>query len=389
MSKVCHFSSVHRGLDIRIYRKECVSLARAGHEVHLVIDATAAEVAEAAAAGVTLHRLAAANGGGRVRRMLLQAWRTYRIAKELDAQIYHIHDPELIPYGVLLARQGKQVILDLHEDLSADIQSKQWIPLPLRHAIGAVARSVEHFAARRCAAVVGATPYIGALFEHSAKRVTVIHNYPMVGELATAPAVAHSARDSVCYVGAINEMRGIRQIIQALDMSSCKLLLAGRFDSAALRDELAAYPGWRHVEECGFVGRTGVADIMARSFCGLVTLRAEPNFMNALPIKLFEYMSAGLPVIASDFPLWRSIVEAADCGLCVDPDRPGEIARAINFLQSNMALAKKMGANGRRAIESKYRWDHEETSLLALYREISQDALEREQLSNEKNPHLH
>ncbi|MES2350025.1 MAG: glycosyltransferase [Pseudomonadota bacterium] len=121
MSKVCHFSSVHRGLDIRIYRKECVSLARAGHEVHLVIDATAAEVAEAAAAGVTLHRLAAANGGGRVRRMLLQAWRTYRIAKELDAQIYHIHDPELIPYGVLLARQGKQVILDLHEDLSADI----------------------------------------------------------------------------------------------------------------------------------------------------------------------------------------------------------------------------------------------------------------------------
>ncbi len=183
----------------------------------------------------------------------------------------------------------------------------------------------------------------------------MIHNYPMVGELATAPAVAHSARDSVCYVGAINEMRGIRQIIQALDMSSCKLLLAGRCDSAALRDELAAYPGWRQVEECGFVGRTGVADIMARSFCGLVTLRAEPNFMNALPIKLFEYMSAGLPVIASDFPLWRSIVEAADCGLCVDPDRPGEIARAINFLQSNMALAKKMGANGRRAIESKYR----------------------------------
>jgi glycosyltransferase involved in cell wall biosynthesis len=374
MSKICHFSSVHRGLDIRIYRKECVSLARAGHDVHLVIDATAADVAEAAAEGITLHRLASANGGGRVRRMLVHAWRTYRIAKELDAQIYHIHDPELIPYGVLLARQGKQVILDLHEDLSADIQSKQWIPLRLRHAIGAAARRVEHFAARRCAAVVGATPYIGALFEHSAKRVAVIHNYPMVGELATSPAVAHRARDSVCYVGAINEMRGIRQIIQALDMSSCKLLLAGRFDCATLREELAAYPGWRHVEECGFVDRTGVANIMARSFCGLVTLRSEPNFMNALPIKLFEYMSAGLPVIASDFPLWRSIVEAADCGLCVDPDQPGEIARAISFLQSNMALAKKMGANGRRAIESKYRWDHEETSLLSLYSEISQDA---------------
>jgi glycosyltransferase involved in cell wall biosynthesis len=372
MSKLCHMSSVHRGLDIRIYRKQCVSLARAGHDVHLVIDATSAEASEAAAAGVTLHRLGSPNGGGRLRRMLAHAWRTYRIAKALDAQLYHLHDPELIPYGVLLAWQGKPVIIDLHEDLRADIQSKQWIPRPLRHAVGAAARAVEHFAARRCAAVIGATPYIGALFEHSAKRVAVIHNYPMVGELATAPDLPPRVRDSVCYVGAINEMRGIRQIIQALDMSSCKLLLAGRFDSATLREELVAYPGWRKVEECGYVDRTGVADIMARSFCGLVTLRAEPNFMNAMPIKLFEYMSAGLPVIASDFPLWRSIVEAADCGLCVDPDQPGEIARAISLLQSNTALAKKMGANGRRAIESTYRWDHEEFRLLALYNEIVQ-----------------
>lgn len=370
MSKVCHLSSVHCGLDIRIYRKQCVSLARAGHEVHLVIDATEEEAAEAAAAGVTLHRLPA--GGGRAWRMMVHAWRTYRIARTLDARLYHLHDPELIPYGVLLAWQGKQVIIDLHEDLSADIQSKQWIPAPLRRTIGAMARAVEHFAARRCAAVVGATPSICALFRHSARRVAVIRNYPTIGELAAAPARERGARNSVCYVGAINEMRGIRPIVQALELASCKLLLAGRFDSATLRDELAACPGWRHVEECGFVDRAGVAAIMARSFCGLVTLRAEPNFMNALPIKLFEYMSAGLPVIASGFPLWRGIIEAADCGLCVDPCKPEEIARAISFLRSNPALAEQLGANGRRAVEHTYRWDHEAVRLLSLYRELLQ-----------------
>lgn len=371
MSKVCHLSSVHHGLDIRIYRKQCVSLAAAGLDVHLVIGATAEQVAEAAAAGVTLHRLLPA-GGGRVRRALAHAWRTYRIARALDARLYHVHDPELIPYGVLLAWQGKQVIIDLHEDLSADIQSKPWIPAPLRRAIGAAARAAEHFAARRCAAMVAATPHIGALFRHSARRVAVIHNYPMVGELAADPPAERRARDSACYVGAINEMRGIRQIIQALDLASCKLLLAGRFDSVALRDELAACPGWRHVEECGFVDRAEVAAIMARSFCGLVTLHPEPNFMNALPIKLFEYMSAGLPVIASGFPLWRGIVEAADCGLCVDPGKPEEIAHAIGFLRSNPALAERLGANGRRAIERTYRWDHEAVRLLSLYRELLQ-----------------
>jgi len=379
MSKICHLSSVHHGLDIRIYRKQCVSLAGAGHDVHLVIGATAAEAAEAAAAGITLRRLLPA-GGGRVWRMLVHAWRTYRIAKALDAQLYHIHDPELIPYGVLLAWQGKQVVIDVHEDLSADIQSKQWIPKPLRQAIGAAARAVEHFGARRCAAVVGATPHIGALFRHSARRVAVIHNYPLIGELEAAPIQGRPVRDSVCYVGAINEMRGIRQIIQALDLSSCRLLLAGRFDSAALRGELAACPGWRHVEECGFVDRAGVAAIMARSFCGLVTLHPEPNFINALPIKLFEYMSAGLPVIASGFPLWRSIIEAADCGLCVDPGKPDDIASAISLLRSNPALAAKLGANGRRAIESTYRWDHEAVGLLSLYREILQDTVEVERL---------
>lgn len=372
MNKVCHFSSVHPGLDIRIYRKQCVSLARAGFDVHLVIGATAAEVTEAAAAGVTVHPLDATAGGGRVRRMLVKAWRCYRTARALDADVYHFHDPELIPYGLLLSWQGKKVILDLHEDLRADIHSKHWIPSPLRRAIGAAARALEHFAARRFSAVVAATPHIGSLFDGSAARVAVIRNYPAINELAAppSPAQGQAERNSVCYVGSIAEIRGIRQTILALDMVPARLLLAGVFDSAALREELMAYPGWRKVEECGFVDRQGVAEIMARSFCGLVTFRPVPNFIDGLPIKLFEYMSAGVPVIASDFPLWRSIIEDAGCGLCVDPDNPGQIAEAINHLRSHPGLARQMGDNGRRAVESKYRWDHEEARLVALYGQI-------------------
>jgi glycosyltransferase involved in cell wall biosynthesis len=394
MKKVCHFSSVHPGLDIRIYRKQCVSLAQAGFDVHLVIAASAAQIAEAAGAGVTLHALAPL-GGGRLRRMVAQGYRCYRAARALNADVYHFHDPELIPYGLLLSWQGRKVIYDLHEDLRADIHSKQWIPWLLRHGIGAVARGVEHFAARRFAAMVAATPYIGALFEHSAARVAVIHNYPTINELAAAPsttamaaageaatvtaetepaaaapATAAIRRDSVCYVGAINEMRGIRYLVHALEIAPVKLLLAGVFDPPSLRTELKAYRGWRQVEECGFVDRQKVADIMARSICGLVTLKPEPNFINALPIKLFEYMSAGLPVIASDFPLWRAIIDDAGCGICVDPENPNAIAKAINYLLTHPEQAEAMGRNGRRAAEAKYRWDREGAKLVALYGDI-------------------
>ena len=370
MTKVCHFSSAHRGLDIRIYRKQCVSLALAGFDVHLVIDATPADIEEAAGAGVTIHPLVSMAGKGRLRRMLVQTWRCYRTARALDAQVYHFHDPELIPYGLLLTWQGKKVIVDLHEDLRSDIQSKAWILAPLRHAIGAAARALEHFAARRFAAVVAATPHIGALFARSAARVAVIHNYPAPNELAATRSPSQARRDSVCYVGAINAIRGIRQTIRALEMAPSTLLLAGTFDSPALRAELTAYPGWRHVEECGFVDRQRVAEIMARSFCGLVTFCPEPNHIDALPNKLFEYMSAGVPVIASHFPLWRSIVEVADCGLCVDPDDPADIARAVNYLRSHPARAEQMGTNGQRAVVSTYRWDVEEAKLVTLYGQL-------------------
>lgn len=369
VTRICHFSSVHHGLDIRIYRKQCLSLARAGFDTHLVISASEDDIAEAATQGITVHPLTPERQ--RLRRVLFQSWRCYRIAKALDADVYHFHDPELIPYGLLLNLQGKKVIIDLHEDLCADIQSKQWIPSVLRHAIGAAARQLEHVGARRFSAVVAATPFIGALFEGSAARLAVIHNYPLVDELAAVPEPRQPLRDSVCYVGGIDDIRGIRETVRALEIVRCNLLLAGRFSSTALRTEVAAYPGWQHVEECGFVGRDQIAQILSRSFCGLVTLHPEPNYVNALPIKLFEYMSAGVPVIASDFPMWRDIVEDAHCGLCVDPHSPAEIANAINYLRENPALAREMGNNGRRAVETKYRWDREAAKLVSLYGRLS------------------
>jgi glycosyltransferase involved in cell wall biosynthesis len=363
-------SSVHRGLDIRIFRKECVSLAASGYETHLVINGTAADVEEARSHGVTLHRLPESAGAGRLSRMSVHAWRCYAMAKRLDADLYHLHDPELIPYALLLARAGKKVIFDSHEDLAGEIYSKDWIPVPARRLMSRIAQAVEGHAAARISALVAATPFIGSLFEGSAKRVAVINNYPLIGELMSVVPAKEVERDGVCYVGSIDAIRGIREAVQAIGKTRSNLLLAGTFTSEALRSEVMQYAGWSKVKEYGYVKRDTVADIMARSYCGLVTLHRVPNFLNSRPIKMFEYMSAGVPVIASDFPLWREIVEENQCGICVDQDDPEAIASAIRHLHEHPDEVVRMGNNGRRAVEEKYRWDREAEKLLSLYQDL-------------------
>lgn len=371
--RICHMSSVHRGLDIRIFRKECVSLAAAGYETHLVINATAVDVAEASHHGVTLHPLPARQKASRLSRMSFHAWQCYAMAKQIDADLYHFHDPELIPYGLLLARSGKKVIFDAHEDLPAEIYTKDWIPMRARRAIASFARRLEEEGAARFSAVVAATPSIANLFSDAAKRVAIINNYPLIGELAPQTHAGAADRDSVCYVGGISLIRGIKEVVQAIGKTQSQLLLAGTFSSSVLRDEVMRYDGWRRVKEYGFVNREQVSEILTRSFSGLVTFYREPNSVSAQPNKMFEYMSAGVPVIASNFPLWREIVEGNQCGICVDQEDPEAIAAAIRHFHAHPQEVKRMGDNGRKAVETKYRWDREEAKLITLYQDLLEE----------------
>ena len=128
--------------------------------------------------------------------------------------------------------------------------------------------------------------------------------------------------------------------------------------------------GWQNVNEYGFLDRLGVRNILARSAAGVVTFYPLPNHVDAQPNKMFEYMSAGIPVIASHFPLWREIIEDNQCGLLVDPLNPEAIANAIDYLINNPQEARSMGQNGRRAVEEKYNWTIEQQKLLEFYQRI-------------------
>ncbi len=363
LASVVHLTSVHPRYDTRIFLKMCRSLTGFGHNVTLVVaDGLGAEEHS------DVHICDVGKPTGRLNRMLGATGRMLNLAVELDAELYHLHDPELLPVGLKLKRRGKRVIFDAHEDVPRQILSKAYLHPFARKPMAMATARFERFACSRLDHVVAATPFIRDKFLALDIKSTDINNFPMLGELDGAVRWEQKARE-VCYVGGVFAARGIVEMVSAMEIArtGARLELGGLFIEKDVHEKVKAMAGWTQVDELGFLDRSQVRDVLSRSMAGLVTLHPTPAYLDSLPVKMFEYMSASLPVIASDFPLWREIVEGNGCGICVDPLDPPAIAEAVDRLIENPDLARWMGENGQRAVRERYNWGIEEKKLLALY----------------------
>jgi glycosyltransferase involved in cell wall biosynthesis len=367
MNKICHFTSVHPIFDIRIFYKECKTLVQTGYKVVLIAPHDQEEEID----GILICGLSKPKN--RLERVTRVMWQSYKTAIKEGADIYHFHDPELIPLGLLLKIRGKRVIYDVHEDYSQALLSREWIPVWLRRLVAQMVACGERLGAKFLDGVVAATPHISRRFPAS-KTITV-QNFPFLSQLIPNPFIPYQQREKiVAYVGVVSALRGAKEMVEAMALLpqrlDARLRIAGIFSPVGLEDETRRLSGWGRVDFLGWQVHEDAMAMLGEARMGLILFHPVPNHTEAQPTKLFEYMSVGIPVVASDFPLWREIIEKIGCGILVNPLDPEAIAKAMQWLFEHPAEAEEMGKKGQEAIREHYNWDVEAEKLLTFYKRI-------------------
>ncbi len=368
--KACILTSVHPCFDVRIFQKQAISLVRAGYQVTLV---AVADFEEKVVDQVRILGLPQSRSRGL---RPLNWYRMLRIAVREQADVYHFHDPELLFVGSMIrALTRRPVIYDVHENYPQDILTKEWIPQPLRKAFSRGFRVFEDNMVQRMDAVVVVNEHLAERFRGKS-RVVTISNYSRIDRFAEGRAQTEAktrrSRPYFVYAGRISDDRGVYDCLEALRTleDDIDLVCAGRIGHVSNEEFKSLLDGAQSSEPFQYLGLLPYEDmpeLLRGARAGLLCFKATPNNVLGTPNKLFEYMSAGIPVIASDFPFVRQVVADADCGLLVQPDDVEQIALAMSHLLRHQQDASRMGRNGLRAARERYNWQMEEKKLLLLY----------------------
>lgn len=375
--RVCHLTSAHKRHDVRIFRKECCSLAKAGYNVTLVVNDTFPDETLQGVRIVSTHF----QPKNRMERMLLGTKAVYKKALEQNADVYHLHDPELLPIACKLKKQNKIVIFDAHEDAEEQIKDKKWIP---RLFSKIISKLYGHYAGqimRRVDAVITVTPDFVEKFKKYQENTVMVTNYPIVTKSRSEGNSCEQIYEKlnikenekyIIFAGGISEQWMHDTIIRAIErLNNVCYILAGSAQKNYL-DYLRSLPGWEKVRYLGMISHDEVQSLYLNAIAGMAVnectqLHGKGTLGNT---KLFEFMEAGIPVICTNYPLWKTVVEGNACGICVNPRDVGGLADVIHYLLENPDNAKCMGQNGRHAVEDKYNWSIEELELYNLYNKL-------------------
>jgi len=364
-AKVCHITTVHRPFDTRIFYKECISLAKAGFEVYLVTTYDKDEEVN----GVKIR--AVPKHKNRFQRIFKKPWIAYRRALETNAEVFHFHDPELIPVGWMLKLKGKKVIYDVHENYPAEILNKDWLgPLLIRKMVAAFVGFLEILSTNVFDAIVIVIPDGRRRFP---KRKTIlVQNFPSVDTIDNAPLPeVPKNKLTVIYAGDLTRVRGIKECIQAMEYVGdfSELWLLGRWENDAFHKECESLNGWKHVKYLGLQPLMNTYGYMKAADIGLAVLQPVSSHLKSQPNKVFEYMACGKPAVLSNFPYWQKLF--SKCALFADPLDPKDIANQIKRLFNDERLRTGLGMQGRKLVEEKFSWETESKKLVAMYDKLS------------------
>lgn len=366
IKKICHVTSVHPRYDIRIFEKECKSLSKY-YDVQLVVaDDLGDEIID------DINILDVGKEKNRFRRMFVSTWKIYKKIKNIDASVFHFHDPELIPIGMLLILSGKKIIFDIHENIYEQVKIKEWIPNIALLFLLPIIKVVNVLISINFNLILAEISYSKIYSKRKNKYIINILNYPKINMLE--PYINNNRIESgLFYIGNINNYRGLDVILDSLlVLKENKIKFTMHF-VGILQEEIdwESYSTIReYIKFYGYLNMLEGYEISKKCKVGLAILKPVGNYIESVPTKIFEYMSVKMPYIASDFKTWRDYFTEEECGIYVNPESYVELSKALEHLLTNQKLVNQLGYNGRRAIEHRFNWKSEEVKLFTFYKNI-------------------
>lgn len=381
--KIVHITTVHQRFDSRIFYKECCSLQKEFGDVSLIVaDGKGDEIV----GGVKIIDIGIESN--RLKRILFSSDKAIKKAMELNADVYHFHDADLLIACRKLSKYGK-VIFDSHEDFPLLMLQRPYIPKILRKSFYFIAKHIERKTFKKLSAIVTATDNINKKFygydtkktntpNTRSKPIVTVRNFPIIENntnenFYNSNAVNRFTLNTACYVGGLTQIRGVEQMIRVCEKAGFRLILAGSFDDEVFFEKMKSLSGWKNVEYLGFVPHKELnGKVYNCSSVGLNMLLSAPNHTDSIPIKQLEYMSVGLPVIMTKhINFCKQVDSVCHCGVLVTPENIDECFKALNYLKQNPDKAKQMGDDGKNAACTLYNWENEKKNLINLYKNLS------------------
>ena len=378
--KVCHLASRHKMNDMRIFEKECKSLAKGGFDVTLIGFGNEPKTETIDGVHCISLYYPIKNNLELLRKrnkMSLEA------ALQVDADIYHLHEPELLPVGMKLKRKGKIVIFDSHEyygwQLHDNIHKIKIIKTPafLMKVIGNLYMRYEKRVCMKLDAVVQVCTMNGVdYFENRCRKTLFIRNLPNLSDYTRKSDIDFGKAPFIAMIGGITKERGITQLVKATYQAGGRLLLAGAFSPKSYESELNEMREYTCVDYKGFLDKNGMVALLEQANIGASTLLNVGQYdkIDTLPTKVYDYMSMELPVIISNTTFAKKMNEKYHFGICVNPDDPKEISTTITWLKAHPEKAIELGKNGRKAIEEEFNWEKESEKLVTFYHQLLPDS---------------
>jgi len=371
---VCMISTQHSPFDSRVFHKEAKSLLRAGFGV-TVIGKNNVEI-DLISEGINVIGIERISFFKILKKL-------YKTARDIDADIYHCHEPEsLLVLICLKLIKGKKVIYDVHEYYPDVIPLAN---LKIKFFLIFMMYIFEPLFCKCADAIIATDDEICKRYKKFNSNVYTVFNFPSKEIFKSTDiynpelVMKYEKKSLLIYVGGMYKERGILELIKAVHKvsevyPSIKLLLLGTFSTKEFEEECTEYINSNNlndmIEFLGFIPHQDIPDYINASDIGIVLLKPIPKFLKNIPIKQFEYMACGKPVIGSRLPPIENFVGKEGAGILVDPNDIDEISEAIIYLLDHPKSRDEMGGRGKKAIERKYNWDRMENILIGIYSEI-------------------